>query len=180
MKYPILFFSLLAVGCEYSVPGVTTPSPYTLAVPVEQTLYGATVNSIWTGKVISVTDGDTIKVVNDQNEQIKIRLDAIDTPETNQPFGTVAKDALSKMLNGYVVVHETRKDQHGQTLAFIEIVPKGIGGGPSHNPIANAEMIRGGYALHYKKYNKDETLARLEAEAQVAKRGLWAGQSDQD
>ena len=37
------------------------------------------------GKVVSVSDGDTLKVlVNDQ--QIKIRLGGIDAPESDQPF----------------------------------------------------------------------------------------------
>jgi endonuclease YncB( thermonuclease family) len=32
-------------------------------------------------KVIHITDGDTITVLNDTNEQIKIRLNGIDSPE---------------------------------------------------------------------------------------------------
>ena len=37
------------------------------------------------GKVVSISDGDTLKVlVNDQ--QIKIRLGGIDAPESDQPF----------------------------------------------------------------------------------------------
>ncbi len=37
-------------------------------------------------KVVSVTDGDTIKVVAN-NSQIKIRLYGIDAPEKSQPLG---------------------------------------------------------------------------------------------
>ena len=34
-----------------------------------------------TGKVISVADGDTITILTDQKQQVKIRLYGIDTPE---------------------------------------------------------------------------------------------------
>ena len=35
----------------------------------------------FTGKTISVSDGDAITVINQQNEQIKIRLSGVDCPE---------------------------------------------------------------------------------------------------
>ena len=34
-------------------------------------------------------------MLNDQNEQVKVRLESIDTPERKQPFGEVAKDYLA-------------------------------------------------------------------------------------
>jgi len=40
--------------------------------------------------------------------------------------------------------------------------------------IANAEMIRQGFAWHYKTYNGDLELDQLELEARAAKRGLWS------
>jgi len=41
-------------------------------------------------KVVGVHDGDTITGVNQANEQVKVRLDAIDAPELKQPFGQAA------------------------------------------------------------------------------------------
>jgi endonuclease YncB( thermonuclease family) len=38
-----------------------------------------------TGKVISITDGDTIAIVDSKNVSYKIRLTGIDAPERNQP-----------------------------------------------------------------------------------------------
>ena len=46
----------------------------------------------FTGKVISITDGDTVTVLTD-NKQTKVRLAEIDTPEKNQPYGKNAKKA---------------------------------------------------------------------------------------
>lgn len=45
------------------------------------------------GKVVGVTDGDTITLLVDKT-QVKIRLAGIDAPESKQPFGTKAKQAL--------------------------------------------------------------------------------------
>jgi endonuclease YncB( thermonuclease family) len=52
-----------------------------------------------TGKVVGVTDGDTITVLVAERP-IKIRLAEIDTPERKQPWGTRAKQALSKKVFG--------------------------------------------------------------------------------
>jgi endonuclease YncB( thermonuclease family) len=40
----------------------------------------------FTGRVVKVTDGDTITVLV-HNKQIKVRLDSIDAPESKQAFG---------------------------------------------------------------------------------------------
>jgi endonuclease YncB( thermonuclease family) len=40
-----------------------------------------------TGRVVGVTDGDTITVLDITNVQHKVRLAGIDAPEKKQPFG---------------------------------------------------------------------------------------------
>jgi endonuclease YncB( thermonuclease family) len=50
----------------------------------------------WEGKVVGVTDGDTIKVLKD-GKQVKIRLASIDCPEKGQPWGNKAKQFTSHM-----------------------------------------------------------------------------------
>lgn len=119
----------------------------------------------FTGKVVGVTDGDTIKVLRGK-EQVKIRLEGIDCPESHQAFGTKAKDATSELAFGKTVtVRDNGKDRYGRTLAEI-ILPDGKS--------LNRELVRSGFAWWYKRYSKDESLARLEAEARKAKLGLWA------
>jgi endonuclease YncB( thermonuclease family) len=60
-----------------------------------------------TGKVVSVTDGDTVRVLDAANVQHKVRLDGIDAPERGQPFGTVARDRLAALVMGKAVkVHD--------------------------------------------------------------------------
>lgn len=116
------------------------------------------------GKVVGVTDGDTITVlVNKQS--IKVRLEGIDAPESGQSFGTKSKQALSEMVFGKrVTIKKTGEDRYGRTLGFVMV----------GKVDANAKMIQDGWAWHFKKYNDEDRLAKLEVEAREAKRGLWA------
>lgn len=118
----------------------------------------------FSGKVVGVTDGDTITVLVN-NESIKVRLEGIDAPESGQSFGTKSKQALSEMVFGkQVTIRKTGEDRYGRTLGVVVV----------GDVDANAKMIQDGWAWHFKKYNDEERLAKLEVEARGAKRGLWA------
>lgn len=119
------------------------------------------------GKAIRVADGDTITVLRG-TEQVRIRLEGIDAPESNQSFGNRAKQALSAMVFGKdVVIRKTGVDRYGRTLARVAV--DGVD--------ANAKLVEEGLAWHYRQYSSDANLARLETEARAAKRGLWADPS---
>ena len=47
------------------------------------------------GKVVGISDGDTITVLTEKREQVKVRLAEIDTPEARQPYGTRARQGRS-------------------------------------------------------------------------------------
>jgi endonuclease YncB( thermonuclease family) len=49
------------------------------------------------GKVVGVSDGDTLKVLKDA-KQVKIRLAAIDCPEKGQPYGQKAFRTVNNQL----------------------------------------------------------------------------------
>jgi micrococcal nuclease len=116
------------------------------------------------GKVVGVSDGDTITVLVDK-KPIKIRLEGIDAPEAKQSFGNRSKQALSDLVFGKEVrVKKTGEDRYGRSLGFV-----------SRDGIEiNAKMIQDGWARRYKKYNQDSKFADLERQARAAKRGLWA------
>lgn len=46
------------------------------------------------GRVVGVSDGDTINVLVDNHDHLKVRLVGIDAPEKSQPFGSASKKAF--------------------------------------------------------------------------------------
>ena len=73
----------------------------------------------FTGKVVSVADGDTITVLRDR-EQIKIRLAGIDAPEKKQPFGNASKQRMSELVFGKEVrVDDRKKDRYERTIGRV-------------------------------------------------------------
>jgi len=61
-----------------------------LALLILSTPLLSLVTDTFTGKVVAVSDGDTIKVMH-EGRAVKVRLHGIDCPEKKQPFGTKAK-----------------------------------------------------------------------------------------
>lgn len=120
------------------------------------------------GKVVAITDGDTIQVLVNKSPVV-VRLNAIDAPEMTQPFSTKCKSALSDKIGGKVVaVKVTGKDRYGRTLGDVSIDEGG-------KPLSvNEWMIEEGWAWHFVKYSSSKTLAKMEADARKGKRGLWA------
>lgn len=128
-------------------------------------LFALVGSDTFTAKVIGVTDGDTIVVLDINKQQIKVRLEGIDCPESNQAFGNRAKQATVDLCFGKeVTVQKTGVDQYGRTLAYIFVDDLCI----------NKQLLSLGMAWHYKQYNKDQELARLEIEAREKKIGLWS------
>lgn len=77
---------------------------------------------ILTGRVVGVTDGDTITVLDDQRVQHKIRLAGIDAPEKSQAFGQRSKAFLSSLVFSKPVVVETQKtDRYGRTVGKVGV-----------------------------------------------------------
>ena len=65
------------------------------------------------GRCIRVSDGDTIHVVTDGNVKYKVRLDRIDAPESDQPYGKESTAYLSSLIRGKTVrVEWQKKDQY--------------------------------------------------------------------
>lgn len=117
------------------------------------------------GRVVGVTDGDTVTILTANHEQVRVRLAEIDAPESKQPWGRKAKQALSDMVFSRVVSIEPRgTDRYGRTLAKVYV----------GSTYVNAEMVRLGAAWAYREYLTDYSLISLEAQAHKARRGLWA------
>ena len=120
--------------------------------------------SEFSGKVVGVSDADTVTVLTPDKQQIKVRLDGIDAPEKSQQHGDRAKQALAALVFGqHVVVKKTGEDRYGRTLGIIMY-------GSVH---VNDRMVADGWAWHYTDYNCEDRIANLESAARTAKRGLW-------
>lgn len=132
----------------------------TLVLTISTYCFAAT----FSGKVVRVLDGDTIQVLVNK-EPIRVRLADIDCPEKKQPFGHAAKKyVLEIAAHKIVTVHSKTKDRYGRAIGEV-ILP--------NSDSLNRLLIRDGYAWHYKKYSKDESLAELENQARKNKVGLW-------
>ena len=96
-------------------------------------------------------------------------MEGIDSPEKGMPFYKKAKNHLSELCIGENIrleIHET--DSRGRKIAFSYLQD---GTELSH------EMIRAGFAWHFKKYNNDSNLAELEVKSRELKIGLWADET---
>jgi endonuclease YncB( thermonuclease family) len=117
-----------------------------------------------TGKVVSITDGDTIVLLVD-SKQIKIRLAEIDTPERGQPWGNRAKQAISELVfQKTVSVDVSDTDRYGRSIGKVWLDGRDI----------NRELVAGGHAWVYRQYMSDRTLLKDESEAREAGLGLWS------
>ena len=116
------------------------------------------------GRVIGITDGDTVTLLTSDKRQVRIRLAEIDAPESGQPYGNKSKQKLSELIFGKdvrVVVQTT--DRYRRTV-----------GRPYAGDLdVCEEMVRAGAVWVYRKYVIDKSLFDIEIEAREAKRGIW-------
>jgi endonuclease YncB( thermonuclease family) len=123
------------------------------------------------GRIVGVTDGDTITLLDVDNRQHKIRLDGIDAPESGQPFGRASKQHLAELLANREAVAECSKIDRYQR----EVCRVLVGGAD-----AGLEQVRAGLAWFFRRYAKElppdrrQRYADMEAQAQAERRGLWA------
>jgi micrococcal nuclease len=123
------------------------------------------------GLVTKVVDGDTIYLLNNDNQKVKIRLQYIDAPELDQFFGNESKLILERLiLNKKIILKGFKKDKYNRLLGVVSYGAIDI----------NLEMIKSGAAWHFKKYAKfdqmqDQFIIYDENEkiAKLNKIGLW-------
>lgn len=118
------------------------------------------------GKVIKIVDGDTYDVLTSDYKTIRIRMNGIDAPEKKQPFGQKSKDYLGGLCFGKTVLVKPQSYDRNKRLIADTYTPD--------NKDLSREMVRAGYAWHFKKYSKDKNLADDENHARSNKAGLWA------
>ena len=116
-------------------------------------------------KVIHITDGDTITVLNAAGKKVKIRLNGIDCPEKAQAYGNKAKQFTKDLVAGKMVIiqpHDT--DKWERTIADV-ILEDGRN--------LNQELVKAGLAWWFYRYSDNRELGQLELDAKLAHVGLW-------
>ena len=115
------------------------------------------------GKVIKVTDGDSINILH-EGDSLRIRLAEIDTPERKQPFWRKYKDALADYIAGKeVTVDEYDVDLYGRVVGHVY----------QGNFWVNAAMVRSVNVYVYPRYAMSIRIYELEQDARENKIGIW-------
>lgn len=124
-----------------------------------------------------VVDGDTLIAINEQNEELKVRLIGIDTPETVkpntpvQPYGKEASDYSKAQLEDmdvYLEYDKEQEDQYGRTLAYLWL---------NKNTMHNEQLVQKGLARekYYApngKYRK--VFQQAEEQAKDNNENIWS------
>lgn len=116
-------------------------------------------------KVINVIDGNTVEILTDENEVLKISFKEVDSPEIGQEYGKQAKEFTEALLlKKKVFVEMKGKDMWGNRLASITL---------KNGKKIEEELLKAGMAWHNTLKSTDASLAELEAITKEKKVGLW-------
>ena len=118
--------------------------------------------------LVSVGDGDTVRVTSRSGEMVTIRLACIDAPETSQgASGKWSTRTLKALIRGKSISLKPQvKDRYGRTVAEVYVGSRNI----------NLQMVQEGAAFAYRKYLKqcdEDDYLKAEKEAMKRKLGVW-------
>jgi len=118
------------------------------------------------GRIVGVSDGDTLTILDSTNTQFKIRLAAIDAPEKAQPFGQRGRQKLSNICYGKTA---------NVIVISIDRFERPVGDVDCAGVNANEVMVQSGLAWVDPRYAKRHGhLFAIEEDARNTRRGLWA------
>jgi micrococcal nuclease len=156
-------------------PDIASKSALTLSVQAEAKSPSTAAQSLPSRgpfRVTRVLDGDTIVLNNGE----RVRLIGVDAPEIHhteipvQRFAEEATEFLRRLAEGFACTLEyepgNMRDQYGRLLAYVFVEGR----------LANAEIIRQGYAYAYLRFpfRRQAEFVALEREARGRQQGLWS------
>ena len=119
--------------------------------------------------VTKVIDGDTLDLNNDE----RIRMSGINTPETGECYYQEAKEKLAGLVLNKKVYLETdrsNEDKYGRLLRYIYL-------NETELVFVNGVLVEGGFARVYDKYKSDtkryNELKKIEDIAKENNIGVW-------
>ncbi|HVF47804.1 MAG TPA: thermonuclease family protein [Pyrinomonadaceae bacterium] len=126
------------------------------------------------GRVTSVIDGDTLIITTSGGKEVRLRLQGVNAPEREQPFGPEARQRLvAKVLNKDVRAEFTKVDNLKRVLAKVIFDGTDIG----------EEQLRDGFGWYYTHFANElsdedrDTYKQAVNEAKTAGKGLWSDKS---
>jgi len=124
-----------------------------------------------TGRVVDVSSGDSITIMDASNTELKVRLSGIDAPEKQQPFGLESKKSLSDLINGKeVTVNWIKRDYHKRVVGKVLLKKVDV----------NLEQVKRGMAWVFKHFMDDpysqDQADYMDAQDEAENRhlGLWS------
>ena len=150
------FTAAALVTAAFVFVGAQSPRPALLR------LLGQTVS----GTVISVADGDTVRLRLDGSGQIvRVRLEGVDAPEQGEPFSAQSRNAARVMLfEKKVQVKATDVDNYDRLVARLIV----------NGQDSSIYLVESGLACHFTRFANDPLLAKAQLAARSAGRGFWA------
>ena len=123
------------------------------------------------GRVVQVSDGDTLTVLDAERRTHRVRLYAIDAPERGQDFGERARLALAELCaDRHAEVRVIERDRYDRIVGQVNC----------QGSDANAAMVSGGLAWVYTRFAPPNSpLFALERAARESQIGLWGDSSPQ-
>jgi endonuclease YncB( thermonuclease family) len=117
------------------------------------------------GKAVGISDGDTFRLLMEDNKNIRVRLHGIDAPEKGQDYSTQARQALSDLVfSKEVAVIQKTKDRYGRVVGIVYHGDTNV----------NEELLKTGMVWHYTEYDKNPKWASLQTKAKEQNAGLWS------
>ena len=131
------------------------------------------------GRVVGVSNGDTITVVDSALSRHQIKLIGVGAPESEQPFAQASRKHLSDLVFGKDVrVEWLKRDGYGHILGKVMVQPRGC---PACRKTRDAGLaqLETGHAWWYREYRREQSLEDqgryefAEFDARTRRIGLW-------
>jgi endonuclease YncB( thermonuclease family) len=82
----------------------------------------------FTGRVVKISDGDTLTILDARRQEHRIRLSGIDAPERKQAHYETSRQNLAKLSFGKAVIVEWHKrDVYGRLVGKVEADRQDVG-----------------------------------------------------
>lgn len=131
------------------------------------------------GKASEVSDGASVTVTDNAGTQRKVRLAAIDTPETRQPYAKESRQHLTDMVLGKAVKVEWHKqDRYGRIVGKLTLLSPPCASCPKTLD-AGLAQLEAGLAWWDRETRREQSLSDqgyyeyAEFDAKARRIGLW-------